>query len=403
MGKGIKGLSYLGKLNIIHTAGSSASVEAYRTVLKKVEDLQANSIQDITLTAEVLEGPQPYYTSTWTIVSSGAVAATGTVSCATAIVGNTVTVNGNVYTAVAGAKADNTEFSIDTSDTATAADLADSITNDTRSGTTASLDVTASANEELVTITATTTGFDTNVIDLSSSGATLAVSAATLTAGVDPTTYTLTYVSETTPVVGSIAPVGLSTKRLLDIAFTGATNTFTVRSLISVLNWIERYAEVRVSSGGLGTQATGTATLASVLAADTVTVNGLVYTAVSGAKANNTEFSIDGTDTVDAADLVDSITNDTRTGTLSDLTATNLLGVVTFSSTAVGAVGNATTLVSSNGTRLAVSGATFSGGADAQDGTYTNAIFKGATPNITFTWTVVKLGDVYTLTSTATS
>ena len=108
--------------------------------------------------------------------------------------------------------------------------------------------------------------------------------------------------------------------------------------------------------------ASGTVTLVGVLADDTVTVNNLVYTAVTGAKANNAEFSIDGTDTVDAADLADSITNDTRQGTLDDLTAANVLGVVTITQTVTGTGGNATTLVSSNGSRLAVSGATFTGG-----------------------------------------
>ncbi len=110
--------------------------------------------------------------------------------------------------------------------------------------------------------------------------------------------------------------------------------------------------------------ATGTVTLATALAADTVTINNLTYTAVAGPKANNTEFSIDGTDTVDAADLVDSINNDIRQGTLADVTATNALGVVTLTSTAPRTQGNAVTLVSSNGTRLAVSGATFAGAVD---------------------------------------
>lgn len=59
-------------------------------------------------------------------------AATGTVQCATSIVGDEVTVNGLVYVAVAGAKANDTEFSIDTSDAATATDLADSIDDDVR-------------------------------------------------------------------------------------------------------------------------------------------------------------------------------------------------------------------------------------------------------------------------------
>ena len=57
-----------------------------------------------------------------TVTVVGALANTfadGTITCATAVAGQTVTVNGLLYTAVAGAKANNTEFSIDTSDTAT--------------------------------------------------------------------------------------------------------------------------------------------------------------------------------------------------------------------------------------------------------------------------------------------
>jgi len=111
-------------------------------------------------------------------------------------------------------------------------------------------------------------------------------------------------------------------------------------------------------------KAFGTITLATVVAGDTVTVNGLVYTAVAGVKANNTEFSVDGTDTVDAADLADSISNDTRAGILDDLTAVSAVAVVTAAQTRLGTGGNATTLSSSNGARLAVSGATFTGGVD---------------------------------------
>lgn len=108
--------------------------------------------------------------------------------------------------------------------------------------------------------------------------------------------------------------------------------------------------------------AKGTITCAGVLAADTVTVNGLVYTAVAGTKADNTKFSIDTSNTACATDLADSITNDVRSGSLNDVTATSVAAVVTCSQTVIGTGGNATTLVSSNGTRLAVSGATFSGG-----------------------------------------
>ena len=112
-------------------------------------------------------------------------------------------------------------------------------------------------------------------------------------------------------------------------------------------------------------KASGTVTCASAVATDTVTANGLLYTGVAGVKSDNTEFSIDTSDTACATDLADSITNDTRTGTLNDLTATSSVAVVTIKQTVSGTSGNATTLVSSNGTRLAVSGAVFTGGTDA--------------------------------------
>lgn len=125
------------------------------------------------------------------------------------------------------------------------------------------------------------------------------------------------------------------------------------------------------------TKASGTITCASVLAADTVTVNGLVYTAVAGAKADDTEFSIDTGDNETATDLAASINDDTRTGTLNDLTATATTNVVTAVQTVGGTGGNATTLVSSNGARLAVSGATFTGGLNADTATVNGLVYTG--------------------------
>ena len=120
----------------------------------------------------------------YTPLSVGAIAASGTVTCATAVATNTVTVNGLVYTGVAGAKANNTEFSIDTSNTACAADLAASILNDTRIGLTEpNVDLTAASVAAVVTITSTVSGVIGNAVDLASSGSTLAVSAALLAGG----------------------------------------------------------------------------------------------------------------------------------------------------------------------------------------------------------------------------
>ena len=141
---------------------------------------------------------------------------------------------------------------------------------------------------------------------------------------------------------------------------TSFTDWEYVRTLtLSVLKSTVEQAQVAAVA------ATGTVTCGSVLAADTVTVNGLLYTAQSGSKTGDyTLFDMSGTDAQTATDLADSITNDVRTGTLNDVTAASGgTAVVTCTSSVAGAAGNATTLVSSGAT-LAVSGAVFTSGAD---------------------------------------
>ncbi len=121
------------------------------------------------------------------------------------------------------------------------------------------------------------------------------------------------------------------------------------------------------TAGTGGVQATGTVTCLSVLVGDTVTVNGLLYTGVTGAKADNTEFSVDSGDNATATDLADSITNDTRTGTdetTVDQTAIDTANLVTITASVFGIIGNNVGLSSSDGGRLAVSGANLAGGID---------------------------------------
>lgn len=123
--------------------------------------------------------------------------------------------------------------------------------------------------------------------------------------------------------------------------------------------------------------ATGVVTCASVEVGDTVTVNGLVYTAVVGTKADNTEFDQAGTNDQCATDLADSIDNDTRVGTTGDLSATSSTDEVTITTDVLGTAGNAITLVSSNGIRLAVSGAVFTGGVNADQVTVNGLVYIG--------------------------
>lgn len=220
--------------------------------------------------------------------------ADGTVTFVSALAGDDITVNGLLYTGVTGTKANNTEFSIDVSNTAAGIDLADSINNDVRTGTAGDI----SANE---------------------------------------TTGVVTFFSDLLGVLGN--------------------------------------AVTLVSSNGTRMAVTGSGFLSSGIDADTVVFDGKIYTAVSGAKSNDTEFSIDVSDENAATDLADSIDDDVRNGTSGlPVAATATTDTVTITAGSGGTVYNALTLVSSSGTRLAVSAATLEGGLD-------NAFVSGITAN----------------------
>lgn len=116
------------------------------------------------------------------------------------------------------------------------------------------------------------------------------------------------------------------------------------------------------------TAATGTVTCASVAAADTVKIGGITITFVASGATGN-QVNIAGSDTLTAAALVAFVN---AHATLSQyVSAANALGVVTVTAIgpALGVLGNAITLTSSNGTRLAVV-AMASGANDATAQTY---------------------------------
>ena len=109
--------------------------------------------------------------------------------------------------------------------------------------------------------------------------------------------------------------------------------------------------------------ASGTSQCTSVIATDTITVNGNLYTAVAGTPTNDTEFSIDNNDTSTAISLARAINTDDRNGALGDVSATSLGDTVTITTNKKGYAGNATTLSETGGT-ITLSGATFTGGLD---------------------------------------
>jgi len=133
---------------------------------------------------------------------------------------------------------------------------------------------------------------------------------------------------------------------------------------------------VSVSSSAL-VAATGTVTASSVQAGDTVTINGVVFTATTSAAGAN-QFNIGASNTTCAAAIVTSIAASTTALIQGFISASSALGVVTLTAIPKGVVGNAYTLVSSNGTRLAVSGSGRLTGGTGGLGTSTNEYNYGA-------------------------
>ncbi len=358
-------------------SGAAVAVKADGTII--CASVVANRFSDGTITCA-------------TVVEN--IFATGTVTCATAIVGNTVTVNGNLYTAIAGSKAgDNTKFSIDTGNNETATDLADSVDNDTRPGILG--DVSASSASAVVTITSDELGVAGNAVLLVSSGATVAVSGSgTFTGGSDVNTVTVNG-NLYTAVAGSKG--GDNTKFSTDTSdeATGidladsinndtrpgtsgdvsATESTGVVTVISDLIGVLGDVITLVSSDGTTLAVTGSGFLSGGVDADFVIVNGLRYDAIAGSKgSDDTKFSIDTDDNACALDLADSIDDDTRLGDSGDdVSATSTTDTVTVVAQNFGSGGNSIDLSSSDGTRLAVSGALLTGGIDG-DSVFLNGL-----------------------------
>lgn len=104
-------------------------------------------------------------------------------------------------------------------------------------------------------------------------------------------------------------------------------------------------------------KASGTVTLAAHVATNTVTINGVVLTAVSGA-AGADQYDISGGMTTGAASLAAAINANTTLDGM--VVATSNLAVVTVTALLPGEIGNAVTLaISANGS---VSAARMSGG-----------------------------------------
>lgn len=128
----------------------------------------------------------------------------------------------------------------------------------------------------------------------------------------------------------------------------------------AVTRWVSGINQAKIYIGVDSVVATGTVTLSSHVATNTVTVNGVVFTAVASGATGN-QYNV-GTDTVTAANLAAAINASVTAKIQGYVTATSSGAVVTISAIRPGVLGNLTTIaISANGS---VSGATLAGGTD---------------------------------------
>jgi len=258
MSIGVPALSTLGTTQITVASGDTFAIESLKAGLNKVSQMQEESTAAGTFLAEPCLMDNPYSTCTWDIVvSGGSTFATGTATLLAVTAADTMTVNALVYTAVTGVKADNTEFSVDGTDTVDAADLADSINNDTRTGTIG--DISATSALGVVTMTSDLEGTAGNAVTLAETGTTITVSGATFTGGVNSADFQLTFDTESITEITTIGRPALASRRVLDIAIVVSAFEFTVRSAQAVLDLVDQFEDL-VASSGVGTTGDGTFT-----------------------------------------------------------------------------------------------------------------------------------------------
>lgn len=88
--------------------------------------------------------------------------------------------------------------------------------------------------------------------------------------------------------------------------------------------------------------ATGTITFSSIAAADTITVNGVVYTVMASGATGEFQFNVGANDTAAAANAVVALNASASNNAM--IVASSALGVVTITAYLPGALGNAVTI-----------------------------------------------------------
>lgn len=294
--------------------------------------------------------------------------ATGTLTAASTVAGDVFTVGaaGSVvtFTGAAGAVTSPTAFSVDSTDTAQGT----SIKNQINAHPTLSGVVTATSSAGVVTVRAVTAGTAGNSIVLTGTAVRLAASGSGTLAGgaavannkwdISPggtnaqgaTDLARAINASTTALVNQHVRALARSNVVLLMALAPSTNGNSIN--VTSTGGTISVATARLAGGTIlsadGAQASCTLTLASVLNTQTVTINGVVYTAHTNTQAND-QFDISGSDTADAAALALAINNSTTAGS-ADIIATSAAAVVTVKARRGGVQGNAITVAASDAT-----------------------------------------------------
>lgn len=150
--------------------------------------------------------------------------------------------------------------------------------------------------------------------------------------------------------VSDLSQAALEAKLILDPSLK-SQQLQVLRTQLKAAAGGEDAMTVELSSGAV--TASGTVTCASVQAADTVTVNGNVFTA-------GTDWALGSSNTECAANLCAALNAASSLQWVVDCTSSG--AVVTLNAACVGPLGNGCTLATSNNTRLAKSGTALTGG-----------------------------------------
>lgn len=132
-----------------------------------------------------------------------------------------------------------------------------------------------------------------------------------------------------------------------DAANIRMNGTGTWRNVARLMDWLRgfksgsRRGSMAINVGAV--QATGTITFSSLVAADVVTINGVIFTARAAPSGTN-EFALGASDTTAAANLAAKINASALAGIVGLVTATSAAAVVTITSVVPGVIGNANTI-----------------------------------------------------------